>query len=466
MSSLWTSAELCEALGVEFSLDKPVKSVVIDSRRAEYGALFVALQGERVDGHDYVVSAFEKGASAALVREDKVTSAMREAASLHKAALLEAPEVEKALAALGRYRRLQSRALTFAVTGSVGKTSVKEMLAFMLSHIGETHATQGNYNNHLGLPLTLANMRRDAAYAVIEAGMNHEGELRELTHIAQPDVAVVTMIAPVHLANFPNMEGVATAKAEIFEGVPEGGVLVAAENHPYADILRDAAARMKGRRYVSAGAPDSDARVVDYMPEREESVIGASIFGKSYVFRLGAPGRHQANNAVLALAALKAADVNVAAVIDRLVDFFPVKGRGARLVPESGKFKGLTIVDDSYNAGPASVCAAIETVGERLKQGESFFLALGDMLELGEGTEKYYRMIAHALVNAKAKGAYLVGKDCAVMKNALPDSMICATFPDSETLAENIASILPADVGILLVKGSRGMKMEKIIEAF
>ena len=463
--ALWNEKELAQALAINLTKPVTVTDVAIDSRKVAPGAMFVALPGEKVDGHDYVESAFASGASAALVQRDKITDAMTKAADEKNGVLLAVPDVLQGLAALGSYRRANAKAKIFAVTGSVGKTSVKEMLAFLLGHIGATHATKGNYNNHIGLPLTLATMPKDADYAVIECGMNHSGELSELTKIARPDVAVVTTVAPVHLANFDNMEGVAQAKAEIYEGVPEGGICVAGESHPYADILRDKVKNLPGRRYVSALTPNADGFVRDYLPERGEAVVGASIFGKDYSFRLGSPGKHQAGNAVLALTALQAADVDPAQVIERFVDFFPVQGRGAPLTLKSGMFRGLTIIDDSYNAGPASVCAAIETVGERLQDGESFFIVLGDMLELGEGVEKYYRMIAAAAIKANVSGMYLVGKDCACIKDMLPDNVICAVFEDSVGLARDVANLLPKHCNYLLVKGSRGIKTERAIAA-
>jgi UDP-N-acetylmuramoyl-tripeptide--D-alanyl-D-alanine ligase len=462
---LWTHADITDALQTPVDPFE-AHGVSSDSREDLNGKIFVALEGERFDGHAFVADSFRKGARAALVRRAKITPEMRESAKTHGAALIPADDTLAGLQRLAAYRRTQSRALVFAVTGSVGKTSTKEMLHFLLSHLGRSHAAvdrYANYNNHIGMPLTLANMPKDAQYAVLEMGMNHAGELTTLAAIAQPDVAVITTVAPVHLAFFPNMEGVALAKAEVLSGLdPERGVAVVGVNHHYADVLAQEAERLGIRRYHTVGTKGSGADSVlkDYMPGGRESVIGASLLGREIVFRLGLPGEHHAHNALVVLTALQAAGIAVDGVIERLADMAPGKGRGKRITAG-----GLTVIDDTYNAGPLSVCAAIRTMREGAGKGKRLFAALGDMLELGEGTEKFYRMIALEAAKAGLAGVYTVGKDSEILAEMLPEGMHLGRFPTSDALAAEIARLLPKDADVLLVKGSRGMRMEKVVEA-
>jgi UDP-N-acetylmuramoyl-tripeptide--D-alanyl-D-alanine ligase len=354
---LWSEAELSAALGSpSASLTKPVTGVSIDTRTLKDGDLFVAIRGDSGDGHDHVARAFSSGAGASIV------SAARREALAAFGPVFSVDDTLRAMEKLAVAARARAKARLVAVTGSVGKTSVKEMLRVALARSGATHASAASYNNHWGVPLTLARMPRGAAFGVFEIGMNHAGEIAPLVAMVCPHVAMITTIAPVHLEHLGSIEAIAAAKAEIFAGVEPGGTIVLNRDAPQFEWL-ERRAKIDHVDVQSFGADaKAEARLLHFAPDGEGGAIRASIHGEEFSFKVGAPGRHMAENAVGVLLAARALGADVAHAAAALADFSAPKGRGERIVLR-GADGPLTLIDESYNANPASMRAALALLG-------------------------------------------------------------------------------------------------------
>lgn len=428
----------------------------IDTRSLAPGEVFVALTDQR-DGHEFVGAAFAAGAGAALVRRD-----------------FEAPpgsgpliRVDDPLRALGcvavaARARLRPAARVVAVTGSAGKTGTKEMLRACLATAGKVHAPEKSFNNHWGVPLTLARMPADVDFAVIEIGMNHAGEISPLTRMARPHIAVITNVLPVHVGNFPDGEqGVARAKAEIFEGLEPGGIAVLPRDSRHYSLL-DRAVTARGARIVTFGTT-ADA----YVGAREirlgdtGSDIVAEIAGQVLRYRFGTVGAHIAVNSLAVIAALDALHLPLAPCTRPLAGITPPVGRGARTVFKAG----VLLIDESYNANPASMRAAISVLGAVSRASYPRRVAvLGDMLELGEGAEGYHLGLAGALAASEVDVVFCCGPNMQKLYETLPRERRGAWAPVSSALIPHVVDALkPGDV--VMVKGSLGSRMAPIVAA-
>lgn len=332
--------------------------VSIDTRTLQPGDLFVALQGENRDGHAFVADAFAKGAGAALIAHARA----RELAGT--GALLSVPDVLPGLEAIGRAARARMAGRVLAVTGSVGKTGTKEALRHVLARQGATHASVASYNNHWGVPLTLARTPRHVAYGVYEMGMSAPEEIRPLSQMARPHAAIITTVAPVHIEFFKAIEGIADAKSEIFTGLEPGGVAILNRDNPHYERMRTHALASPAGTLVSFGEhAAADIRAETIASDPDGSDVTARLFGQALSFRVGLPGRHHALNAIAVLAGVWALGADVAAAAEALAGLAPVAGRGARetvALPGGGHF---TLIDESYNANPASMRAALAVLG-------------------------------------------------------------------------------------------------------
>jgi UDP-N-acetylmuramoyl-tripeptide--D-alanyl-D-alanine ligase len=460
MSALWTQSELVAALGVRprAPIAAGVGGVSIDSRTLSPGDLFVAIKGETHDGHEHVARAFEAGASAAIV------SAERAPALAPLGPVFAVEDTLKAMERLAVAARSRSQAKIVAVTGSVGKTSVKEMLRVMLAACGETHASAASYNNHWGVPLTLARMSATAAFAVIEIGMNHAGEITPLVRMVRPHAALITTIAPVHIEYLGSLEAIADAKAEIFAGLEPGGTAVVNRDAPQAERLANAAAS-RGARVLTFGASaGADARLLELTETDGGSQVHARLFDRDLRFALGAPGLHMAQNAVGALLAAEVLGADVGVCAQALARFEPQKGRGARFAVRTADGVA-TIIDESYNANPASMRAALALLGAAKPGPNGRRIAVvGDMLELGpEGAAMHAALASDLAVN----GIDLVF-GAGPLTRALYDA---APAPMRGAWAERASALTPEVVGavragdIVMVKGSNGSRMGPLVTA-
>lgn len=458
---LWTGKELEEALGSKSSGDFEVKGISIDSRVIEAGDLFVAIKGEQFDGHDYVAGALSRGAVAAIV--SRVPNNLPEGANLFVVA-----DTLKALETLARYRRAQMKGKVVGITGSVGKTSTKEMLAHVFSAQGKTHATSGNFNNHIGLPLTLARMPRDAEFAAIEMGMNHSGEIEQLTAICQPDVAIVTTVEAVHLEYFDSEQGIALEKAQVYGGLTEGGTAILNRDNRHYDYMRQQVEQFGIQRIRTFGHhPEADSHLLDYQETSDHfGQIHAMIVGEEVEFLLGVTGEHQAMNALAVLTAVDACGADVALAAAALADYHGAEGRGIVFCVRSTSHGTFCVMDDSYNASPASVKAAIKNLCDyQRRQGKGRSIAvLGDMLELGVNAPKMHAELAHNIVENDIKLVFTAGANMKSLYDALPEEKRGGHLPQSSDAAVAVADVVQ-DGDIVLVKGSHGVHMEKVVNA-
>ncbi|MBV9346633.1 MAG: UDP-N-acetylmuramoylalanyl-D-glutamyl-2,6-diaminopimelate--D-alanyl-D-alanine ligase [Pseudolabrys sp.] len=459
MTALWTVDDMAQAMRAEKqgALPGDCSGISIDSRTLGKGEAFFAITGER-DGHDFVPVALSAGAGLAVVAKNR-------AAQFGNAPLLVVDDVLEGLRQLARASRARSRAKIIAVTGSVGKTSSKEALRLALGADGETHASVASYNNHWGVPLSLARMPASAQYGVFEIGMNHAGEITPLVAMVRPHVAIITTIEPVHLEFFGTLEKIADAKAEIFSGLEKGGTAVLNRDNPQFARLATAAKAAGVSRIVAFGEhKDCDARLVTCRLQTDTSTVEADILGHHMTYKLGAPGRHLAQNslAVLAAVALIGADLALGALA--LNNLAPAPGRGtrSRLSIADGTF---LLIDESYNANPASVRAALALLGQApLGPRGRRIAVLGDMLELGKDAEKLHRGLKDSVESAGIDLVFCSGPHMRALFEALPSARR-GGYADAATGLESqvIDAVQVGDA--VMVKGSLGSKMGPIVKA-
>ena len=454
---LWTSAEAAAATGGRVPEPWSATGVSIDSRSVEAGDLFVALAGPNHDGHDFVEAAFDRSAAAAMV------SRRPETCGEGRPRLL-VVDTYKGLRTLAVRARERSAARVVAITGSVGKTGTKELLAAALGSCGPTHASAGNLNNHIGVPLSLARLPQGAAFGVFEAGMNHPGEIAPLSRLIRPHIALITTVAPAHVEAFSGLDAVADAKAEIFQGLEPGGIAVLNRDNTYFDRLAAVASAAGAARIVSFGeSPQADARLLAWRPAAVGGAVSAVIDGDEIDYEIAYSGRHWALNSVAVLAAAHAAGAPLARAAAALRGVAPGAGRGVRhRVPVSGGH--CELIDESYNASPEAVRAAIATLGEAAAPapGGRRVAVLGDMLELGDEAARWHADLADDLEAAGIDLVFTAGPLMANLHRAVDPARRGAHAPDSESLA----AILRAEIragDVVLVKGSLGSRMGRIV---
>jgi UDP-N-acetylmuramoyl-tripeptide--D-alanyl-D-alanine ligase len=438
MSVLWTADELPPAVGAA-GPGFAVSGVSIDTRTLQPGDLFVALRDVR-DGHDFVEAAFAKGAAGALVSRD-----------VGAAPVLRVDDTLAALHCLGAAARARADAKIVAVTGSVGKTTTKEMLRRALSAFGTVHAADASFNNHIGVPLTLARMPAEKKFAVLEIGMNHPGEIRPLAQLARPHVAMITKIGRAHIGLMGSEAAIAAEKAEIFSGLVPGGTAVLPSDTPHGAILRNKIP--EGARAMTFGA----AEFLEITNSAMDVSVTAQVGGVTVKFRLAAPGDHMAMNALAVLTACAALGLDVTQAAAALDGFAPVVGRGARrdvAVPGGS----ATLLDESYNASGASIRAALSVLA--LQPGRRVAV-LGDMLELGDDAEPEHRSLREDIA-AAADIVFTAGPMMGLLFDALPAPLRGAHAIDAATLAPLVkAALHPGDT--VLVKGSYGSRMRDVV---
>ena len=459
MSALWTAAEAAIATGAKPVSDAAwtASGVSIDTRAVAANDLFVALKGPRFDGHDFVAAALSSGAAAAMVD--------RPISGADPARLLAVPDTMAGLEALAIAARARSHAKIVAVTGSVGKTGTKEALATLLGAQGRTHASTGNLNNQIGMPLSLARMPATAAFGVFEIGMNHAGEIAPLSAMLRPHVAIITNVEAVHLEYFADVEAIADAKAEIFTGLDADGTAILNCDNAHFDRLTAAAkARGIGKIWGFGEATGAEGHLISVDLEPSGSIVRAAILGREVSFRLPLPGRHQVQNALAVLLAVAAIGGDLDAAVAALETLAPVKGRGVAIdIAVAGG--SLRIVDETYNASPAATRAALAVLGMTAPAaGGRRLVALGDMLELGANGPAEHAGLAEALIAAKVGQVFTAGPLMRHLHDALPAAMRGGHAENSAALAPLVASAAHAN-DIVLVKGSAGSQMGAVVAA-
>jgi UDP-N-acetylmuramoyl-tripeptide--D-alanyl-D-alanine ligase len=451
MTALWSSAEIVAATGGVASAPFEVGGVTFDSREVGSGDLFVAMPGTVADGHEFVDAAFASGAAGVLVSHPVSGPHVLVA------------NVAEALTALAVAARARTSAKILGVTGSVGKTSTKEALAAALERNcrGKVHRSVKSYNNHTGVPLSLARMPADSEYAILEMGMNNAGEIAALTRLVRPHVAIVTAIAAAHIENLGSMEAIAAAKAEIFEGLEEDGVAIVPEDTPHRDQLVKAARRHAGE-IITFGGADADVTALHAVrADNGGSLITARLMQSELTYTISQRGDHWVSNSLAVLAAVEAVGADLAAAGLALADMDGLKGRGER---RRVKLAGGTalLIDESYNANAASMAATLKSLGEE-RGVERRIAVLGPMRELGEHGAALHAGLAPAVTAAKVDHLILIGDEMDPLAVALGDSMAVARADDAAHAARLLQALLaPGDV--VLVKASNSVGLAALVE--
>lgn len=462
---MWTAGDARLATGGETAGDWVAYGVSIDTRTLAKGDLFIALKDVR-DGHDFVASALEKGAAAALV--SKVPDGLQ-----GDARLLIVPDVLTALQDLGRFARSRARAKVVGVTGSVGKTSTKEMLRQILGGQGRVHAAEASYNNHWGVPLTLARLPQDADFAVIEIGMNHPGEIAPLARMADLDVAVITTVAAAHLEAFENIEGIAHEKAAIFDGLRQGGIAIFHADLDVTPILA-AKAQGVGAKCLRFGVAQGADYHLDSLTQTDAAiVVQASHLGQKILFKVASLGRHFATNGLACLAVADALGLDRAIAATDLGAWVPPLGRGGREMITLDAIDGTSfeLIDDAFNANPASVAAALDLlIAAQPKHGVGRVGAgrriaiLGDMLELGATENALHAGIADHPNLSKIDVIHCVGPRMSHLWHALPRAQRGLAVASAADLLPSLRGMMDAG-DVILVKSSKGTKCALLVDA-
>ena len=445
---LWTADALAEATGGTVSGPLDATGLSIDTRTLQPGDLFIALVGEGRDGHAFVAEALKSGAAGAMVHDDVV----------RPGALLRVDDTLAGLTRLGGYARYRFGGKLVAVTGSVGKTTTKEMLRSALAAFGSTHAAVASYNNHWGVPLTLARTPSDAAFCVAEIGMNHAGEIAPLSCLARPHVAIVTTIAAAHIGYLGSIEAIADEKASIVQGLEPEGVVIFPADSPLLPRLRAVASKAFVMTFGTDAA--ADVRLVHSEADADGSLIHVDILGHTASLRLNAPGHHMAMNALATLAAVAALGLDPAQAIAALEEFVPLAGRGLRREIAVGRGTAL-LLDESYNGNGASMRAALDVL--RLQPARRRIAVLGDMLELGDAGPAEHAGLADA-VTASVDCLFTCGPLMRNLFDAVPDEIRSFHAVNSAALAPVVAKALRGG-DTILVKGSLGSGMKRVIDA-
>lgn len=450
---LWSAAEVAAATGgVLHGDDRPITGLTYNSREIVPGDLFLALKGER-DGHQFAGSAFASGAAAALVEH-----------AVEGGPCVVVPDTLRGLEALGVAARERApHVKRGAVTGSVGKTSVTQAIKAGLDLAGPAHGSIKSYNNHIGVPLTLARMPVETQRAVFEIGMNAPGEIAPLSRFVAPHAACVTTVGPVHIEAFADGEaGVAREKATIFQGLVPGGAAVANGDVAFSAVLCDAAKAVGARLLTFGSDAGHDARLLDFRPDAEGAAVAAELFGRRIDYRLAQSGAHWGLNSLCVLLMLDALDVTLDTGLEALAGFQPLTGRGQTrtVTTPDGAF---TLIDESYNANPLSMAAGFKTLGARSTSGRRV-VVLTDMLELGDQSRDLHEGLAGPIDAAGLDLVHAAGPEMRWLYDALPVSRRGVWRATAAELAAE-AALLVAPGDIVMVKGSNGSKASLVAKA-
>lgn len=452
MSALWTADAIAAATGGVASADFAAAGVAYDSREVGPGDLFVALAGEQSDGHNFLDGAFAAGAAGAIVDRTVPWPHVR------------VPDTAAALDALGVAARARTTGKIVGVTGSVGKTGTKEALFAAFDRIapGQAHRSVKSYNNHVGVPLSLARMPAETRYGVFEMGMNHEGELAALTRLVRPDIAVITAIAPAHRAHFASEEAIADAKAEIFEGLEPGGTAIVPHDSPHRDRLAAAARPYAARVWTFGFGEGADVRAVATAPAANGgTTVSMTMPDAQLTFTVGQPGAHWVSNALAVLAAVEAAGGDIAAAGLALAGLGGLAGRGARHSIRVGDGEAL-LIDESYNANPASMAATLAVLGA--EPAARRIAVLGAMRELGAESDALHAGLAGPVMAAGVDFALLVGTEMAPLAQALEGRTKICQAPDAAAALAILRDVLkPGDA--VLIKGSNAIGLARTVTA-
>lgn len=456
---IWSAKEAADATGGKTQGVWNASGVSIDSRTVQKDDLFIAIKGDNGDGHEHAADAIRNGAAAIVV------SRLIEGIDADRQLIVH--DTFKAMQGLGVASRDRTAAKVIGVTGSVGKTGTKELLSTAFSALGQTHASKKSYNNHWGVPLSLSNMHAGSDYAIFEMGMNHPDEISPLTKMVRPDIAIITTVEPVHVGNFENgVEGIAAAKSEIFDGMVKGGKAILNRDNEWFEFLKNKAAA-KGLDVYSFGeSEEADAKLINVIEASNGSRVSAKIGDETIDYALQIAGRHVVMNSLAVLMAVKLAGGDVQKAASALAKQEAIVGRGKRETLNIGDASNpVTLIDESYNASPASMRAAFKVLALiDPGRGGRRIAILGDMLELGKDSARHHKDLDLPLQAAGVDLVYTCGKSMKNLHDALPANQRGEHRDTSAELAQIVPDVLvPGDV--VMVKGSLGSKMGSVVEA-
>jgi len=461
---LWTGQDMLDAMDARpvGGVAGAVTGISIDTRTLAPGDAFLAIKGDVHDGHVFASKAVAAGASCLVVQEGKLA-----ALGGLTVPLLVVPDVLEGLRLLGRAARARTKAQIIAVTGSAGKTTTKDALRHVLGRCGKVHASVASYNNHWGVPLTLARMPAETDYGVFEIGMNHAGEITPLVKLVRPHIGMITLIAAAHLGNFKNLDGIAHAKAEIFSGLVRGGTALINRDDKRFKLLADLAGQAGVNKIIGYGADKkADARLVNAKYHADCSCVTAMLFGEEIAFKAGLPGRHVVQNMLGVLAACHLMGADMTTVAHALADLQAPDGRGRTYTFRAGE-GDFTLIDESYNANPASVAAALELLAAlEPKSGGRRIAVLGDMLELGSHSARLHKALAGPVEKAALDRLYLAGAEMRALAGAIgKDGPVTDHFDDVEALGAALRrDVLAGDV--VMIKSSNGIGFSRLVSMF
>jgi UDP-N-acetylmuramoyl-tripeptide--D-alanyl-D-alanine ligase len=450
--TLWTSADIATATDGAASAAFDVSGVTFDSREVGPGDLFVALTGETTDGHKFLDQAFDRGASGAIVSQD----------TPHPNVLVS--DTFAALEALAKGARARTSARIVGVTGSAGKTGTKEALFAALdrSPTKSAHRSVKSYNNHTGVPLSLARMPAEVDYGVFEMGMNHPGELAHLTTLVRPHVAIVTAIAPAHAAFFPDESAIADAKGEIFQGLEPNGVAIIPYDSPHRDRLAAAAAPHAARTVTFGIDEGADVRAIEAVKAANGGTfVTARVGERELSYTVSQPGKHWVTNSLAVLAAVDAVGGDLALAGLALADLGGLAGRGARFWVEVKGGRAL-VIDEAYNANPASMRVTLAVLGEETATRK--IAMLGEMRELGDKSDEYHAALAGPVRDAGVQLVILVGEKMKPLAEALEGQVEIMHVPDAAAARDRLTAALEAGDAVL-IKGSNGVGLSAVVAA-
>ncbi|RLQ88186.1 UDP-N-acetylmuramoylalanyl-D-glutamyl-2,6-diaminopimelate--D-alanyl-D-alanine ligase [Notoacmeibacter ruber] len=461
MSWLWTTEDMISAMdgrpvGV---MPEGITGISIDSRTISQGEAFFAIKGDRFDGHDFCTKAIANGASLLVVSEAKLPAMGR-----LRTPMIVVRDVLESLSRLGEAARARSRARIIAVTGSVGKTTTKEILRTALETSGAVHASDKSFNNHWGVPLTLARMPENTQFGIFEIGMNHPGEIRPLVKIVRPHIAIITIVAPAHIGHFSSIEEIARAKAEIFERVVRGGTAVLNRDDDHFEFLEELARKAGVDHVLGFGEhPRSAFQLRDYKATREGALLSISLSDDLMELKMGVRGRHMAHNALAALGAAKLTGADVGKAAIALASLQAGAGRGETHTITLTGGGGATLIDESYNANPASMAATLDELGQMTPgEGGRRIAILGEMRELGERSADYHAALVGPIEAAGVDVVLTIGDDMQALQEALPEGVEGRHCDDLDELARQTRETL-REGDIALVKGSNGLGLSRLV---
>jgi UDP-N-acetylmuramoyl-tripeptide--D-alanyl-D-alanine ligase len=452
--NIWKKSNLEKALGLHLKTDQEYfGKIEFNSKQIKENDIFIALKEGQGDGHNYIQDAFERGAALAIV--ENYIDINQNKQVLVKNSL-------DSLYLLAEYKRKNTSATIIAITGSIGKTSFKEILFQILGNFGRTFCSYKNFNNYIGVPLNLASMPEDIDYAIFEIGMNHGNEIRPLVKILKPEIAIITSISPVHIENFHSMKELTDAKLEIFDSFNQNNIAILPRDSEYFSYTKTALEKKSISNIYSFGS--NSESVVQYLNYRQsfyESSFDIKILGKQFHLKTSMSGMHQASNISGALCCISSISLDIQKSLDSLVNIIPLEGRG-NLIHTNFQGKNFTIINDAYNASPESVKASL--LNYKYSDAKNKALILGDMRELGDDSIKYHENLASFVLESEIKIFIAIGSLMKYLFNKLEGTEInCFYFEDVDSCIGNVKDILSNSESVL-IKASNGIKLYKIVE--